>query len=162
LPLEAEGEFALVRKILEPTLAVPAEWIGDHDLYAMLADVAARQRDEAALRIYAPQAEAWAKSCDHMLYSAMALRAWGVLHRLKDECESAALCLTQGLALFRELGARWQVGRTLFELGELATAQASPQVARDYYGEALSAFEEMGASPDVARVRDVLAALEPM
>ena len=38
----AEGEFALVRQILETALQTPSEWIGDYDLYAMLADAAAQ------------------------------------------------------------------------------------------------------------------------
>jgi hypothetical protein len=45
----AEGEFALVRQHLEGMLNQTAEWVGDHDLYAMLADAAAQQRDLAAL-----------------------------------------------------------------------------------------------------------------
>jgi len=63
----AEGEFALVRQILETALQTPSEWIGDHDLYAMLADTAAQQRDEEALRHYAPLAEATAIRYGHML-----------------------------------------------------------------------------------------------
>ena len=126
----------------------------------MLADVAARQRDLAALQIYAPQAEALAKRYDHTLYKAIALRAQGVAQRLMGEYASAALCLNQGLTLFQNLGAHWQAGRTLFELGELATAQNSSPVAHSYYTDALLAFEEMGALPDVAQARDALAALD--
>jgi len=151
--LEAEGEFALVRQILEPTLATPSEWIGDHDLYAVLADVAARQRDQAALRLYAPRAAALARRYDHRLYEAIALRALGVSQRLAEEFESADHCLNQALTQFQQLGTRWQIGRTLTELAELAAAQANPPLARDFLTQALAAFEEMGAMPDVRRVQ---------
>ena len=53
----AEGEFALTTQALELALTSQGEWIGDHDLYAVLADAAALQRDEIALRRYAPLLE---------------------------------------------------------------------------------------------------------
>jgi tetratricopeptide (TPR) repeat protein len=152
----AEGEFALVREILEPTLTTPSEWIGDHDLYAMLADVAACQGDEAAIRVYARQAEALATRYNHTLYLAIAHRAWGVAYRLAGEFEAAATRFNQSLTLFRALGTQWQLGRTLFELGKLAMAQAKVAAARTYYIDSLSAFERMGAVGDAARLRDAL------
>lgn len=152
----AEGEFALVRQILEPTLATPSEWIGDHDLYAMLADVAARQGDEAAIRVYARQAEALATSYNHTLYLAIVHRAWGVAYRLAGEFEAAAARFDQSLTLFHELGTQWQLGRTLFELGKLAEAQAKLATARTHYIDSLSLFAGMGAIVDAACVRDAL------
>jgi len=71
----AEGEFALVRQHLEIALSKSATWVGEHDLYAMLADAAAQQRDEAALRQYTPLAEETASRYDHKLYQAVAHRA---------------------------------------------------------------------------------------
>jgi hypothetical protein len=123
LPLMAAGEFARVTPVLEQALQTPSEWIGDHILYAALADAAAQQRDEPALRKYAPLAEALAQRCGHQLYQAVAHRAWGVAHRMAGECAPAADRLDQGLRLFEGLGTRWQLGRTWFEFGELAVAQ---------------------------------------
>lgn len=104
----AEGELALVRQILETALQTPSEWIGDHDLYASLADAAAQQRDEAALRQYAARAEETARQYEHTLYEAIAHRAWGVTHRLADDYAAAEVRLLQALDLFHSLQTRWQ------------------------------------------------------
>jgi hypothetical protein len=153
----AEGEFALVRQQLEIALGKSAAWVGEHDLYAMLADAAAQQRDEAALRRYAPLAEESAARYDHKLYQAIAHRAWGIAHRLAGE--EAEPRLSQALALFQQLGTRWQVGRTLYELGELAVARRDAARARDYYGRALALFEVLKAAPDAVRTRAALEAI---
>ena len=55
-----EGEFTLIRQHLESAVNLSLAWVGDHDVYAALTDAAARQGDEAALRQYAPPAEALA------------------------------------------------------------------------------------------------------
>jgi tetratricopeptide (TPR) repeat protein len=160
LPLLAAGEFARVIPILEQALKTPAEWIGDHDLYAALADVAVRQRDEMALRQYAPLAEELAQRCGHRLYQAVAHRAWGVAHRLAGEYAEAASRLNQALMLFQELDTRWQLGRTWLELGELAAVQGEPTKARACFQHALGLFEAMRAAPDTDRARAALEALD--
>jgi hypothetical protein len=61
--LWAGGEFALAKKQLEEALAAasqPVKWgtgAHEHDLYVILSDIAAQQRDLAAIREYAPIAE---------------------------------------------------------------------------------------------------------
>ncbi len=155
----AEGEFALVRQHLETGLHLRyggGQSFGDHAMYTMLADVAALQRDEAAVRQYAPLAEECSRHYGHALYQAIASRAWGVAHRLAGEHAEAEARLKQALEYFRGLGVRWQMGRTLFELGELALAQNNIREARDHFSQALSAFEEMKAAPDAARTRAAL------
>ena len=126
----------------------------------MLADTAVQQRDLAALRQYAPLAEETATQCGHVLYQAIAHRAWGVAHRLAGKYDQANVRLHQALVLFQDLDTRWQIGRTLAELGELAVARAETTTARDYYSRALTAFEEMKAAPAAARMRAALAALD--
>jgi len=155
----AEGEFALVRHHLEDALQRTGAWVGDHDLYAMLADAAAQQRDQAALREYAPLAEETARRYDHTLYQAVAHRAWGVLHWLTGAAPAAEARLNLALALFQQLETRWQVGRTLFELGELALARLEAGTAREYFSRAHTAFEQLGAGRDAARTRARLASL---
>ncbi len=155
----AEGEFALVRKYLEIALGKTATWVGEHDLYAMLVDAAAQQRDVAALGQYAPLAEELAARYDHKLYQAIAHRAWGVAHRLAGRTVDAETRLKQALELFETLDTRWQIGRTLFELGELELSRGKNAVAREHFSRALEAFEEMGALPDATRARDKLSAL---
>jgi tetratricopeptide (TPR) repeat protein len=161
LPLLAAGEFARVLPVLEQALKAPTEWIGDHILYAALADAAALQQDEAALRKYAPLAEMRAQRYHHRLYQAVAHRAWGVAHRLAGEYEQAAERLQQALQLFEGLKTRWQLGRTWLELGALAMAQVEPSEAREFFQCALDAFEDMRAAPDAERARVALDALSP-
>lgn len=156
----AEGEFALVQKYLEIALHKTAAWVGEHDLYAMLADVAVQQRDESALQKYAPLAEEFASRYDHKLYLAIAHRAWGVSHRLAGQYAEARTRLQQALELFQQLDTRWQIGRTFFELGELDLARKDSMEAREQFSRALSAFETMSAFPDVARTRETIAELQ--
>ena len=134
----------------------PAKWgsaASEPDLYAMLADVAARQRDATALREYAPMAEELATRFDHKLYQGIAHRAWGVAYMMSGDYAQAEKRLNRALRLFRRLKTRWQEGRTLHELGELDLARGNTAAARDHFGRALAAFEEMGAAPDAAQTR---------
>lgn len=154
-----EGEFTLVRQHLEAALNLSLAWVGDHDVYAALTDAASRQGDETAIREYAPQAEALATRYGHTLYQAIAYRAWGVAHRLAGEYAEAEARLHQALDLFSGLNTNWQLGRTLFELGELAIIQKKTSAAHNHFTRALAAFETMRATPDAARAREALAAL---
>ena len=90
---------------------------------------------------------------DHPLYRAVAHRAWGVAHRLAGEHRLAEARLGRALAGFEALGTNWQVGRTLFELAEVALTEAAPDTARAQLSRALAAFEALGAEPDAARAR---------
>jgi tetratricopeptide (TPR) repeat protein len=155
----AEGEFALVQKYLETALHRTAAWVGEHDLYAMLADAAAQQRDQFALQKYAPLAEEFASRYDHKLYQAIAHRAQGVARLLAGEYSEAESRLNQALDLFSSLNTRYQMGRTLFELGEVAAGQSNIPTARDHFTRALQAFEAMGALPNITRTRDKIAML---
>jgi len=130
----------------------------DHDIYMTLADSAVELRDADALRKYAPPLENLASRDNHRLYLAIAHRALGVERRLADERAPADTRLRQALELFTKLGARWQIGRTLFELGELNLTHSPPK-AREYYSQALGAFEEIHASPNAERTRIALNSL---
>jgi hypothetical protein len=130
----------------------------DHEIYMTLADTAVELRDVDALRKYAHPLETLATRDDHRLYLAIAHRALGVEHRLAGDRTQAEARLGQALAVFTQLGVRWQIGRTLFELGELNLTQ-SPTKAREYYSQALGSFEEIGAAPNAERTRTALNAL---
>ena len=155
----AEGEFVLVRKYLEIALNKTAAWVGEHDLYALLADVAAQQRDESALQKYAPLAEEFASHYDHKLYQAIAHRAFGVAHRLAGQYPEAEIRLNRALELFQKLETHWQIGRTFTELGEVARSRAENTAAREHFSHALSAFEVISALPDAVRTREKIAML---
>jgi tetratricopeptide (TPR) repeat protein len=144
---------------MEVSLHSSSAWIADHDIYATLVDMAVLERDEAAIRQHAPQAEQLARRYGHTLYLAIAHRAWGVAHRLAGEYPEAEARLNQALDLFNSLNTRWQIGRTLFELGELAAAQKNI-AAREYFEGAQVAFEEMCAAPGAARAKAALERLK--
>jgi tetratricopeptide (TPR) repeat protein len=131
----------------------------DHEIFMTLADTAVELRDADALRTYAPNLETLASRDNHRLYLAIAHRALGVAHLLAGEHAAAETRLRQALELFTNLGARWQVGRTLFELGELNLNRSNAQ-AREYYSQALRSFEEMQAKPNAERTRSILSSLE--
>ena len=160
----AESEFAQVREYLEAAGNKPVSATGllfhDNELFAMYLDIAVQQRDAAALRQYALLTEETAVRDGHILHQANAHRAWGVLHRLQGEYPAAEARLNQALELFQGLGARWQIGRTFYELGELAQVQTDPSGARDYFSRALAVFEEMKAVADVARTQTTLESLD--
>ena len=164
MPLKAQGEFALVKQNLENAIGTAGQPVNfgtmahDHEIYMTLADTAAELRDAGALRKYAHALETLASRDNHSLYLAIAHRALGVEHRLAGEHASAETRLRQALGLFTKLGARWQIGRTLFELGELNLTH-SPAKAREYYSQALGSFEEIGAVPNAERTRTALNAL---
>lgn len=160
----AEGEFALVRQHMESALTMSARPTGsptgDHDYYAMLADAAALQYDEKALRKYAPLAEETATRIDHKLYTAIAHRAWGVAHRLAGEDAQARERFVRAAELFAEYPAPWQMARSYSEMGELARNQGKITEAHDHFARALSGFEKMRAAPDAARTRAAIRALD--
>lgn len=136
--------------------AMPLKWgtnPHEHDLYILLADAAARQRDLAAIRHYAPLAEELAVRDDHKLYRAMAHRALAVAHRLAGEYDDAETRLNHALGLFQPLGTRWQIGRTLFEWGELEDSRGNSAGARDYFSGALVEFDALRAVVDSANTR---------
>jgi tetratricopeptide (TPR) repeat protein len=130
----------------------------DHEIYMILADTAMELRDIDSIHKYASPLEKLASRDNHGLYLAIAQRAIGVGHRLAGEHEEAQDHLRQALGRFTKVGARWQIGRTLFELGELQSARSNEK-AREYYSQALGAFEEMQAVPHAERTRLVLNSL---
>jgi tetratricopeptide (TPR) repeat protein len=163
MPLKAGGEFALVKEQMEQALELSGQPVKrgtmahDHDVYMVLADNAVLLRDAAALGAYTPRLEELATRDGHRLYLAIAHRAAGVAHRLAGEHAQAQARLDQAMALFGELGTRWQMGRTLFELGELELARSDKAKARGNFERALAEFEAMQAEPDAQRTRAALA-----
>jgi hypothetical protein len=75
---------------------------------------------------------------------------------LKGEYIEAESKLNLAMGIFNALNARYQIGRTLFEMGELSTAQIDTAKARDYFIRALESFESMQATPDAERAKAAL------
>jgi hypothetical protein len=154
-----------VREKIEAALARPGQPVKrgtmahDHHLHMLLTESAVHLRDAEAIRRHAADLAALAERDGHRLYQAIARRAWGVAHTLAGEWPAAEAALTDALALFRDLDTRWQAGRTLAALAELAQARGDPDGARSACAEALALFEALGAAPDAGRVREALADL---
>ena len=165
MPDQAESEFALVKEKLDPALKLSGQPVKrgtmahEHIVYMMLVDSAARAGDEAGIRRYVSQLEELATRDDHRPYLAVAHRARGIAHRLAGEYTEAEVRLKQALEMFEELGSYWQIGRTLFALGELTLAKPEMEAAGDYFSRALVAFEGMGAKSDVSRAKAMLDSL---
>ena len=151
-----------MKEKLEPALKLSGQPVKrgtmahEHIVYMMLVDAAARVRDESAIRKFVPRLEELARRDDHKPYLAVAHRAWGIAHRIAGEYEKAESRLNQALEIFESKGTSWQVGRTQFELGELALAQTNGAAAHSYFMLAQTHFEELGAKPDIARTAAVL------
>lgn len=159
MPIQARGEFAPLKDRLVPALELSGQPVKrgtmahKHIVYMMLVDTAVKAGDENAIREYAPLLEELALRDDHLPYLAVAHRAWGVAHQLAGEYRDAEGRLKKALALFEELDSRWQVGRTLFALGELTLAVGDNETAREYFSQALASFEQMAAGPDISRTK---------
>lgn len=159
MPLQAEGEFALVRQKLERALGLEGQPVKrgtmahDHIVYMMLADTAAQAHDVDGLHQYLPLLEELAHRDDHQPYLAVAHRARGVAYTLDGRYAEAETRLQQALRIFEAMAARWQIGRTLVALAELDLAQSDPGAAREHLTAALAEFEAIGAAPDVERTR---------
>jgi tetratricopeptide (TPR) repeat protein len=125
----------------------------EHIVYMMLVDAAARAGDDATIRQFAPKLEELALRDNHKPYLAVAHRAWGISHRLAGEYSGAEARLKKALEIFEELDTRWQIGRTLFEMGELALVMANGEAAHSYFSQAHDLFEELGAKPDMIRTQ---------
>jgi len=160
------GEFALMKEHLEEAFAksnAPLKWGSmptEPELYILLADSAAERRDETALREFAPQLEEIAVRNGHKVYQAVAHRAWGVAHTLAGGYAEAQARFEQSLTLLRPFDTRWQIGRTLYDLGELASRQGAHSAARNYLSQALVHYEALGAAPYVERTKARLTELD--
>ena len=165
MPLQAQGEFALVKEELEGALNLPGQPVKrgtmahKHIIFMMLTDSAAQLRDRVTLGFYAAKLEELALRDDHRPYLAVAHRAWGIANQLDGDFDEAEIRLKNALSLFEELNTTWQIGRTRTYLAELALARADQNDARDYFASALEAFETLGAKPDVERTRRALEAV---
>ncbi|UCH60396.1 MAG: tetratricopeptide repeat protein [Anaerolineales bacterium] len=164
--MQAKGEFALVTKNIETARKTSGQPVKrgtmahEHHMQMLLTEAAAQRGEAEALQRSLPRLEELAKRDKHKLYAAIAQRARSVLQRLAGEYDEAEAHLEQALEVFSELGTRWQSGRTLFEMGELAAARENPEAARQYYQRALGEFESLQALPDFKRTTAALQSLK--
>lgn len=128
----------------------------DHDVYMMLADAAVEHEDLPTLEKYAVALEGLARRDEHRLYLPIAQRALAALYRLRGEFPSAEDCLQEALAAFKEMGTRWQYGRTLVESSKLARMRGEKDTARKALEEALASFDGLRAYPDYEKAQHEL------
>ncbi len=124
-----------------------------HIVYMMLVDAAVIARDVPTILQYAPLLEELAIKDDHQPYLAIAHRAFGIAHRLTGEYDQSEERLLKALNIFESLGAPWQIGRTLAELGELAVARNQNDTSQEFFRGALKAFEEIKAVPEIEKTK---------
>ncbi len=170
MPLKAQGEFTLIWENIGKLDGALSIWLGGNSgptkstpsvspyfsLLTQLADTAAELRDLARLKEYAPRAEERASHYGHSLFLGVARRARGIEQLLTGDHARAQDSLHQALALFQKYHARWQIGRTLLALGELALAQSNPLEARACYSEALAQFNSLGAVRYIEQAQNAL------
>lgn len=128
----------------------------DHDVYMALTDTAAQQYDADAIELYALRLEELALRDNHLFYLGILYRARGIAQRLAANPAQAQEWLRRALEIFDAMGARWQSGRTLVELGKMEQARNNAGDAREYFARALGEFEGLRAAPDAERVRALL------
>jgi tetratricopeptide (TPR) repeat protein len=129
----------------------------EHIVYMMLVDSATTARDRATILKYAPLLQDLAIRDEHRPYLAISHRAYGIAHKLAEEYEQSEDRLQQALKIFEEIGSRWQCGRTLYEIGELAKLRGKDDLSREIFTQALVEFEDIQANPDAERTRALLA-----
>jgi nucleotide-binding universal stress UspA family protein len=162
----AEGEFALVREHLEQADRVsndPVRWgsaVTEMDFNVLYADAAAQARDAEALQRFVPRAEDEAEHFGHRLYLAIARRARGVQALLEDRPGDAVRFQDEALAVFEQLGTRYQMGLTLGERARAFSALDEQARARADWSQAVELLEAQGARPAAQLARDSLAALQ--
>jgi tetratricopeptide (TPR) repeat protein len=158
-----EGEFALVNEHLTAAIQLPpVGWnpVGEHEIIVLLADIGALNRDEALLTAYASLADQISLFLNHHLYHAMAVRALGIFTWLQRDHAQAEAQLRESLKLFQQLETRWQLGRTLYDLGEISVDRGRIEQAKEFFSQALTAFEEMGARPSIIKTQQHLTYLD--
>lgn len=142
-----QGEFAQAREHLMAAIEKPSiGWnpVGDHEVSVLLADIGAMHRDIPLLAAYALQADEISLSLDHHLYHAIALRALGILDWLNGESAQAAARLTESCRIFQQIDTRWQLGRTLSDLGEVSAGLGRSEEAESYFARSRNILEDMG------------------
>ena len=166
MPLQAEGEFAQVKKRLETALGLSGQPVKRgtmahmHIVYMMIVDAAATARETETIEKYGPLLEELAIRDEHQPYLAISRRANGVAHRLKLEFDQAEKYLLQALEFFESAGMPWQQGRTLYELGELALEQKNNSLCQERFTQALEIFDRILAKPDSERTKKALIEVE--
>lgn len=157
--MRAQGEFAQVKERIENALGKEGQPVGwgtmahDHDVYMLLVEAAAELGEKDALKKYSRLLEVLARRDRHRLYLGIALRGKGVLHRLNGEYEEGRNQLEEAREIFEALGTRWQLGKTLSELGRLSHDVQDHPAARNFFNQAIVEFEALGAMPEIERNR---------
>jgi len=146
-PLMGRGEFAQVKEHLIAASEKPSVgWnpVGDHEVYVLLADIGAMHRDRELLSAYAFRSDEISLSLNHLLYHAITLRALAILDWLDHDFVRAEERLKESCQLFQQLETHWQIGRTLYDLGELSAGMGKHDEAKSYFTQAQAAFRIMG------------------
>ncbi len=88
-----------------------------------------------------------------------AQRLYGILAMVEGDATLATQHFARSVSIFEMLGDRYRGSRAHFELGRAYAAQY-PERATEHLSRAVHSFRELGASLDLARAEEVLAALD--
>jgi hydrogenase-4 transcriptional activator len=88
-----------------------------------------------------------------------AQRLYGILAMMEGDATLAAQHFARSVSIFEMLGDRYRGTRSHFELGR-AYSNQHPERAAEHLARAVHSFRELGASLDLARAEEALAALD--
>jgi hydrogenase-4 transcriptional activator len=135
----------------------PAAYATQAELVAVEALLVSGRREEAERRLTAASG---------LIPAAGMSSTWGEFLRLRGRVHAHGGRSTdayhdfgQSVSVFELLGERYQAGLSYLELGRLAGAAGARSRAARYLGDALAIFESLGARPELAETRAVMAAI---
>ncbi|MEK6221488.1 MAG: tetratricopeptide repeat protein, partial [Chloroflexota bacterium] len=105
---------------------------------------------------YLPRLEGSSVWLEKDINHAVTQRARGVSLLLNGNYSKAEEKLNTALKTFVDFDTQWQMGRTYFELGQLAAVQEHNSAAKDFYQQAIDSYEKLGAVPDISKTNEAL------
>jgi tetratricopeptide (TPR) repeat protein len=124
-------------------------------------EVALLLDDLETARSAAVELEAIASSHASLALRATSAAAAAAVGLAEGSLESAARAAEEARRLYQEVDLAYEAARVSLLLGQIHQACDEPELARAEISSALETFEAMGAVPDAARARQLLAATDP-
>lgn len=132
------------------------------NIYRLLGETAIAKSDLDATRTWAQKLDAVTKSLTKepanipTLQRGELLRFHGMVAAQMQNWKQAEKNFLRSVDIFRELCSRLNVGRSLYQLGQMAFKQGRVEISIRHLEEALRIFEQIGANLDVQRVKSML------
>jgi tetratricopeptide (TPR) repeat protein len=127
---------------------------------ALLVEASLGSRDEAGAYGALEELRSLSDALDVPVAWGYRYRSEGLWHASRGEVEAAATAFERGVEAWNRIDWRYELARTLFDLGSLAAQANEPGRALSRLREALSLFRAMDARPDADRALALVASLE--